>query len=310
MSDEKAIIVASKADISLPSASPGPAECSNTPDEPPVETIVFKTIKRKKNLRTAKVAVDDNGAQDGATSNDEASAEVDRSIMEDTRELQRLRKRQKGVSVASLIVGKTIPAIVEKTSDPFKMETGGLVEMKAAKKADTINIGNQFASETNERDEDADMMKYIEEELKKRKGDAAPTEEEPKHLSLKNEDLLMQILPKHLKQAGNSKSEEMLSNQMLAGIPEVDLGIDERIRNIEATEEAKMRMLRDRVRTVPKEESMAPVNFSVNFAQQQEARRPRVHRDYQYQNHREPGQPLRASDDMRVERFKKHFSRR
>lgn len=246
---------------------------------------------------------------------EDQSVEVDQSVVEDRKELQRLRKRPHGISVASLIIGKSIPALVEKTSDPFKMETGGLVEMKSVKKVDTINIGNQFASETNERDEDADMMKYIEEELKKRKGTTTSSEEEPKQLSLKNEDLLMQILPKHLKQATTQKSEEMLSNQMLAGIPEVDLGIDERIRNIEATEEAKMRIFRDRVRTQTQEESMAPVNFSVNFTQQQEARRPRMHRDnhhhhQQQQTHRENGQPLKASDDIRVERFKKHFSRR
>lgn len=297
-----------KAEMPPPEA---PAETSKSSDsaEP---VVMFKSVKRKKNLRTVKID-DDEDPDGGASSTEDKTTsvqQVERSLMEDTRELQRLRKRPRGVSVASLIVGKTIPAIVEKTSDPFKMETGGLVEMKAVKKADTINIGNQFASETNERDEDADMMKYIEEELKKRKGDEVATEEEPRQLSMKNEDLLMQILPKHLKQAATSKSEEMLSNQMLAGIPEVDLGIDERIRNIEATEEAKMRMLRDRVRSTPAEESMAPVNFSVNFAQQQEARRPRINRDQQQQHHREPGQPLRASDDLRVERFKKHFSRR
>ena len=35
------------------------------------------------------------------------------------------------------------------------------------------------------------------------------------------------------------QSEEMLSSQMLSGITEVDLGIDEKIRNIEATDAAK-----------------------------------------------------------------------
>lgn len=37
----------------------------------------------------------------------------------------------------------------------------------------------------------------------------------------------------------------MLSNQMLNGIPEVDLGIEVKIKNIEATEAAKEKLLRD-----------------------------------------------------------------
>ena len=61
-------------------------------------------------------------------------------------------------------------------------------------------------------------------------------------------------------------SEEMLSNQMLSGIPEVDLGIDAKIRNIEATEEAKQRIIeeqRNKKSRGPTE--MVPTNMAVNF---------------------------------------------
>lgn len=37
----------------------------------------------------------------------------------------------------------------------------------------------------------------------------------------------------------------MLSNQMLNGIPEVDLGIEAKIKNIEATEAAKEKLIFD-----------------------------------------------------------------
>ena len=37
----------------------------------------------------------------------------------------------------------------------------------------------------------------------------------------------------------------MLSAQMLSGIPEVDLGIDAKIQNIERTEKAKKKLLED-----------------------------------------------------------------
>ena len=53
-------------------------------------------------------------------------------------------------------------------------------------------------------------------------------------------------LPEHLRKSHSKKNEEMLSSQMLSGIPEVDLGIDEKIRNIEATEFAKKRLAEER----------------------------------------------------------------
>ena len=36
----------------------------------------------------------------------------------------------------------------------------------------------------------------------------------------------LQAVPEHLRKSSNKKSEEMLSNQMLSGIPEIDLGIE------------------------------------------------------------------------------------
>ncbi len=51
-------------------------------------------------------------------------------------------------------------------------------------------------------------------------------------------------MPKHLiANQSKYKSEETLSEQMLSGIPEVDLGVEERIRNIEDTEKAKQRLI-------------------------------------------------------------------
>lgn len=40
------------------------------------------------------------------------------------------------------------------------------------------------------------------------------------------EEAALQAVPEHLRQNSSIKSEEMLSNQMLSGIPEVDLGIE------------------------------------------------------------------------------------
>lgn len=40
------------------------------------------------------------------------------------------------------------------------------------------------------------------------------------------EEAALQAVPEHLRQSSAHRSEEMLSNQMLSGIPEVDLGIE------------------------------------------------------------------------------------
>ncbi|XP_037560504.1 telomere length and silencing protein 1 homolog [Dermacentor silvarum] len=79
-------------------------------------------------------------------------------------------------------------------------------------------------------------------------------------------DVLFHV-PEHLRKSTSKKSEEMLSNQMLSGIPEVDLGIEERIRNIEATEEAKLKLIRDRMARKERETSFVPTNMAVNFVQ-------------------------------------------
>ena len=40
------------------------------------------------------------------------------------------------------------------------------------------------------------------------------------------EEAALQAVPDHLRASSTRRSEEMLSNQMLSGIPEVDLGIE------------------------------------------------------------------------------------
>lgn len=78
-------------------------------------------------------------------------------------------------------------------------------------------------------------MKYIEEQLSKKKGmikakkdaKAEPLDEDsskPKYCS--PEEAALQAVPTHLRASSTQRSEEMLSHQMLSGIPEVDLGIE------------------------------------------------------------------------------------
>lgn len=66
-------------------------------------------------------------------------------------------------------------------------------------------------------------MKYIETELKKKKG---LVETEEKKVKVKNAEDMLYELPENINVSSAKKTEEMLSNQMLSGIPEVDLGIE------------------------------------------------------------------------------------
>ena len=101
--------------------------------------------------------------------------------IEERKELQRFRKKHGGVSAAALALGKKLAPEEEVESDPFKLKTGGLVELNSLiqdrnrdregeDKEKSINLGANFAAETNRRDEDTHMLKYIEEEMAKRKG--------------------------------------------------------------------------------------------------------------------------------------------
>merc|ERR1711994_859976 len=93
-------------------------------------------------------------------------------------------------------------------------------------------------------DEDDEMKKFIETEMGKIKGKDLEVEKESegsKYLS--PEDAALQALPEHLKKSTFKKDQQMLSAQMLAGIPEVDLGIEVKIQNIERTERAKRDLL-------------------------------------------------------------------
>uniref|UniRef100_A0A8D8YNA9 Uncharacterized protein C9orf78 homolog n=1 Tax=Cacopsylla melanoneura TaxID=428564 RepID=A0A8D8YNA9_9HEMI len=230
--------------------------------------IKFKT-KKKTNLRQRK-----------DSSEEENSEEEMESLkkLEEMKNLQKMRQRPNGVSIMSLTVGERIREEEELlVKDPFKIKSGGLVNMSAlksgqVKKVDDAydtGIGTQFSAETNKRDEDEEMMKYIEEQLSKRKKgeEEANKSEEGGANYCSPEEAALQAVPDHLRQSSTHQSEEMLSNQMLSGIPEVDLGIDAKIRNIEATEEAKLKLLWDRHNKKDGPSQFVPTNMAVNFVQ-------------------------------------------
>ncbi|XP_063287360.1 splicing factor C9orf78 homolog [Pelobates fuscus] len=204
---------------------------------------------------------------------DEAITKEVRMKLEEAKEVQNLRRRQNGVSAVALLVGEKSPEEATLADDPFKIKTGGMVDMKKIKDRgkekigdeEDLNLGTSFSAETNRRDEDADMMKYIETELKKRKG---IVENEEKKVKAKSAEDCLYELPDSINVLSAKKTEEMLSNQMLSGIPEVDLGIEAKIKNIISTEEAKARLLAEQQnKKKDKQPSFVPTNMAVNYVQ-------------------------------------------
>ncbi|KAK3509480.1 hypothetical protein QTP70_035125 [Hemibagrus guttatus] len=230
---------------------------------------------------------------------DEVTAEV-RSKLDEAKELQSLRKRQSGVSLASLLVGEKLPLEAEIEDDPFKLKTGGIIDMKKVKDRavdtteDDLNLGTAFSAETNRRDEDADMMKYIETELKKKKGLLEAVEQK---IKMKNAEDQLYELPENIRVNSAEKTEEMLSNQMLSGIPEVDLGIDAKIKNIISTEDAKAKLIAEQ-RNKKKDNgtSFVPTNIAVNYVQHNRFYHEDVNAPHRRHREEPKARPLRVGD--------------
>ena len=287
--------------------------------------IQFKR-KSRKPLRKRQVSSDEDG-------NEEEETSV-REKVEEMKIIQKLRERPKGVNIVELALGENATPDAT-TSDPFNVKAGGMVNMAALKNtklkqndAYETGIGTQFNAETNKRDEDEEMVKYIEEELSKRKsktdGKAENGLNSEKGAYCSPEEAALQAVPEHLRQSSAHRSEEMLSNQMLSGIPEVDLGIEAKIRNIEATEEAKLKLLWERHRKKDGPSQFVPTNMAVNFVQHNrfniedtdfqksrqetdDTKKVTAPKDDFKGKRKDNGE--KATDDYHYERFKKQFRR-
>jgi hypothetical protein len=228
------------------------------------EKVEFKRKKAGKSFRQRKVSDEEEEAEEEETHRFDGRNDWEK--LEELKALQNMKKRvNRGVNVVDLLNVRNNEPKTETGGQKDKAQVGGMTDAKSL--ASELDLGHTFSVETNRRDEDADMMKYIEEELAKRKGQAQE-EAEGETRPVITEDHVFNTLPSHLLESSQKKSEEMLSNQMLSGIPEVDLGVDERIRNIEATEDAKLKWLESRTRRhTASASNLVPTNVAVNFVQ-------------------------------------------
>ncbi|XP_008591987.1 PREDICTED: uncharacterized protein C9orf78-like, partial [Galeopterus variegatus] len=228
--------------------------------------------------------------------------------LEETREVQNLRKRPNGVRAVALLVGEKVQEETTPVDDPFQMKTGGMVDMKKLKERgkdkiseeeEDLHLGTSFSAETNHRDEDTDMMKYIETELKKRTG---IVEHEEQKVKPKNAEDRLYDLPENTRVSSAKKTEEVLSNQLLSGIPEVDLGTDAKIKNIISTEDAKARPPAEQQnKKKDGETSFVPINMAVNYVQRNRFYHEELNAPIRRNKEEPKARPLRVGDTEKPE---------
>lgn len=116
-------------------------------------------------------------------------------------------------------------------------------EEDEASKARKLVRSNNFTQQTNALDVDKHMMAYIETELAKRRGEKLDKGEDDKDKPYDPQAELYQIAEKYRIEKKKTVEEDegnvTTSLGMLTSIPEVDLGMDVRLKNIEETERAK-----------------------------------------------------------------------
>ncbi|KAI9101016.1 hepatocellular carcinoma-associated antigen 59-domain-containing protein [Phlyctochytrium arcticum] len=214
-----------------------------------------------KTRRYRKKDLDDDDAEpkkDLSTSADHTTPETTEedvsTVLQEALELRKFRRKAAGIDASDLNRGEPKKKKKEKVDvedDPWKLKSGGgIIDINNVRgrsfgeEGMTKEVGS-FATESNAMDTERHMQEYIEEELRKKRGstetvpDAAPVD-----IIRDFHDELYRI-PAHLQANGKPVSEGnvTLSTAMLTAIPEIDLGMNTKLKNIEATEKEKRKLL-------------------------------------------------------------------
>ncbi|CBY22942.1 unnamed protein product [Oikopleura dioica] len=207
---------------------------------------MFNKSKSKRNFRKRRTEVNEEEPENSQVYEVENGLELAKLKRE-------LKKRTAGVNSESLAKGVKTPRF-DDPNDPYKLNSGGgLTQIREKRlgnnEKDVTQISSTFKTEKKIRDEEEEMNKFIESEILKRRGIESATKESMKQ-NLRLEDIvdpkfLYEIPEKYRATSKHLREDGLLSAQMLSGIPEVDLGVNNKLQNIERTEAAK-RLLVDK----------------------------------------------------------------
>ncbi|CAN8310964.1 unnamed protein product [Cochlearia groenlandica] len=206
----------------------------------------------KRNFRKRNLEEDEQEEDDQSKAAKSEEEESRRLALEEVKFLQKQRERKLGIPALS-----TPQNITGKVKAVEKVEAEGDKE--------ELVLQDTFAQETAVLIEDPNMVKYIEQELAKKRGrnlddDAEEVENELKRV----EDELYKI-PDHLKV--KKRSSEESSTQWTTGIAEVQLPLEYKLKNIEETEAAKKLLQEKRLMSRPKSEFNIPSSYSADYFQ-------------------------------------------
>ncbi|KAJ8086983.1 hypothetical protein PM082_005808 [Marasmius tenuissimus] len=251
------------------------------------------------------------------TPNEAGEEEEEKLPIADLIELRKLRKSRQGIDAAKLTKGE-VKKKRKKAEEEQEEEEAEQEETQQQKSRKAVRANN-FTQQTNALDVDKHMMAYIEENLKVR---SKPKEENGKSKPLDPQEALYQVPERwKVEQKKATTDEGSITNSMamLTAIPEVDLGMDTRLKNIEETEKAKRVVAEERNerRTIPKgEEHLVASRFYrpnlkmksdadiMREAQLEAMGMPPQDEQPRKSNHEKPQM---ATDEMVMERFKKRM---
>ncbi|KAK9050660.1 hypothetical protein SSX86_030370 [Deinandra increscens subsp. villosa] len=226
-------------------------------------------MKKNKNFRKRSIAEE----EDELTGVAEDGNDM-RLALEEVKFLQKLRERKSGVPA----VVKTGQAAATSGGN----NAGGLVSKGGDKgegdgEKDDLVLQDTFAQETAVLDEDPHMLKYIEQELAKKKGKNIDVTDQVENAIKHAEDELYKI-PEHLKVKRRSSEEG--STQWTTGIAEIQLPIEFKLKNIEETEAAKKLLQEKRLMGRAKTESNIPSSYSADYFQRGKDYAEKLRRDH------------------------------
>ncbi|KAK1924900.1 hepatocellular carcinoma-associated antigen 59-domain-containing protein [Papiliotrema laurentii] len=267
--------------------------------------------------------------QDGQAEDEEVGQSIEELIL-----LRKLRKSKQGIDLEKLNRGEDKRKAKKKEPEidmskyglhPSTKKTDEHSEFEDEKeRLKRLVRNNNFTQQTNALDVDKHMLAYIEREMEKRRGQAAQAEAEGRPEPFDMEAELYRLAERYKldmeeKKAGIDDEGDVTNSMgMLTSIPEVDLGMENRLKNIEETEKAKREMMQARQtnpgapRKGPADEDFAASRFfsgshrviasdssAINIARREASGLPPTNR-----GPRERA-PETSTDDQVYERFKK-----
>ncbi|XP_057732542.1 protein COP1 SUPPRESSOR 2 [Arachis stenosperma] len=213
--------------------------------------------QRKKNYRKRSAPIEEDEPQQYENKNESDDERERRMALEEIKLLQKQRERKSGIPAnPSLQVQTAIGSGLAAKSAEKNDGDGG--------DKDELVLQDTFAQETAVMVEDPNMVKYIEQELAKKRGRKIDEADQVENELKRAEDELYKI-PEHLKVKRRNSEES--STQWTTGIAEVQLPIEYKLKNIEETEAAKKLLQEKRLMGRTKSEFSIPSSYSADYFQ-------------------------------------------